>query len=1328
MKKILLNILVLFTFLFSYSFAEVAFKYLEKNELKEVLLPDGSFGTAITFQDSILQTIFLGPNIERSVIIEFKTSPVKAYKNQKDFNYKENNRLIELVKAEQLRFINDLKNIISNKSKFNNPSLLDANFKINYNYKIAINGISLTTYQWVIDEIDKLEYVKKIHKVIEVKINDDVSNQVIKADSVWYNLGVTGEGVLIAIIDTGIDSSHTVLNNGKVIGGYNFVVNNSNFFDDHGHGTHCAGIAAANGSGLTGVAPNASLLGVKVLSAGGSGTEDQIIAGIEFALDPDGNPNTADGADIISMSLGGSGSPEDAMSTAVNNAVENGVFCAIAAGNNGSGLYTIQSPGCAKNAMTVGACDNNNSIAGFSSRGPNSNNFEIKPDVIAPGVNIYSSVPNNSFQTMSGTSMATPHVAGAAALLKQIHPEWTPKQIKSALMGTAYNVYASVWEQGSGRIDVYKAAQVKSILSPSSISFGLIPYSQDIWTKSDTLTLSNTSDEAKIYYLTAEHSIPYGFSYTIEPEEVYLDAYSNTEIIFTITVDNSVFPLSESNPPTYIGTIVAQTDNELIKTNFVFAKARMFGVSFDELPVMVVIHNRKYLNYTHIWKQYINQVVPQDTFDIVAFFHDTDGFSYLVKEGIIVQGDSGLNVFMSKSEARNNILFSYQDAYNNPIYSYDTGLLQMTFNYNYGFLTFGGMEKNLHFSDFSDSYQFLNLRNGFTSAGNSNYDSFTTSFSILNGMNYSDTIIISPNNSKKIKHKYNLNGLDDNYYFSDWVANNFLATAVTSSTYNSFAPPYEKNNYYRFAGNTIYWKQKSYTKLFADFSTEFLASPVIKMFDDNVYFLDFNKTDTIMKFANETDSIEINNSYPIFKSRTTNESNSIILNKVNYNILSYPSLFQDIYGYNPEKSLNLKLKNVYGDIIDSLALPNLLNNFYENTNVYPGSYELELEFDSSTVYDYTGKAKATLKFNTSINDKNPPYIKKLLFTADGKVKPFFLSKDLINMECVISDDYAVYSANFYYKNLNDENWLPIEATYNYQNNSYSASISAATLFDYYSFRIEALDFSSNELVYEINPAFLVRLSAPNLISPDSTVLQCINPTFIWSKLRDGVKFTLQVSKSKYFSNLIINQPIYDTSYTSEISLNYNKTYYWRVKAASDNYVSSWSEVWNFKTIPYTISLNAGWNVISSFVIPDNPNLDTMFNSIIDDLIVIRNTNAQGYYPHYNVNTIGNWNYKQGYRIYVQNPVDLIIYGTDATPETTQISLSAGWNLVAYLRKTQMPLEQALSSIYNNIRIIKNPAGQIALPIYGYNKIGNMLPDEGYWIYLNAPAVLVYPAN
>jgi len=1328
MKKIVLSAVFLFIFLSYQSYSEVAFKYLEKNKLIEKKLPDASFGVSVNCKDSLLQTIFLGPNIERNVIIEFKSNPVKTYRGQKNFNFKENNRLIELVRLEQMKFYEDIESIINKKNQLNNPALLDANYKINFSYKIAINGISLTTYQWVIDEISKLDYVKKVHYVIEVKINDDVSNNLIKADSVWYNLGITGEGILIAIIDTGIDSSHSVLNNGKVIGGYNFVSNNTDFFDDHGHGTHCAGIAAANGNGLTGVAPNASLLGVKVLNAGGSGSEDQIIAGIEFAIDPDGNPNTDDGADVISMSLGGSGSPEDAMSTAVNNAVENGVFCSIAAGNAGSDLYTIQSPGCAKNAMTVGACDNNNSIAGFSSRGPNSNNFEIKPDVIAPGVNIYSSIPNNGFQNMSGTSMATPHVAGAAALIKQIHPDWSPKQIKSALMGTAYDVYASVWEQGSGRIDVYKAAQVESILSPSSLSFGLIPYSQDIWTKSDTLTLFNTSDEAKVYYLTAEHNIPYGFSYTIEPEEVYLDANSTAEIVFTITIDNSVFPLSEANPPTYSGKIVAQTDNEIIKTNFVFAKARMFGISFDALPVMVVIHNRKNLNYTHIWKQYINQVVPEDTFDIVAFFHDTDGFTYLIREGIIVQGDSGLNVFMSKSKAKNHILFKYQDVNNNDIYAYDTGFLQMTYNYNYGFLTFGGMEANLHFTNFSNNYQFLNLRNAYTNAGNSQYDSFTTSFSILNGMDYSDTIFVNPNNSKKIKHKYDLNGRNGNYFISDWVGNNFLATAVTNNTFNSFNPPYEKNNYYHFAGNTIYWKQKSYTNLLADFSTEFLASPVIRMIDDTLHFLDFSKTDKIMTFTNNVDSIEINNFYPIFKSRTTNQSNSIVLNKNNFLIVSYPSIYQDVYGYNSEKTLSLKLKNLWGDIVDTLAIPNLLNNFYENTSISPGYYELEVEFDSSKIFDYFGKAKATLKFNTSINDKNPPYIKKLLFTADGKVKPYFYSSDIINMECILSDDFAVYSANFYYKNLNDEEWQQIDATFNYLNNTYTAYIPAKLLLDYYSFKVEASDFSSNELVYEINPAFLVRLSAPNLISPDSTVLQSINPTFIWSKLREGVNYTLQVSKNKYFSNLVINQSIVDTSYTSEIPLNYNKTYYWRVKASYENYISSWSEVWKFKTIPYTLSLNAGWNIISSFVIPDNPNLDTMFNSIIDDLVVVKINNNQLYYPKYNVNLLGDWDYKKGYRVYVLNPVELTIYGTDAVPETTQINLSAGWNLVSYLRKTPMSPEQALNSIWSNIRVIKNQVGQLALPGYGYNKIENMLPGEGYWIYLNSPAVLVYPAN
>src|SRR5262249_45910995 len=142
-----------------------------------------------------------------------------------------------------------------------------------------------------------------------------------------------------------------------------------------------------------------------------SGSSSQIIAGIEKALDPDGNPATDDAVDVISMSLGGSGDPNDDMSQAVDNAVGAGVVCVIAAGNSGPSYQTIGSPGNARRALTVGATDNSDVIASFSSRGPSNLIYAIKPDVTAPGVSIKSAKLGGGYIWYSGTSMATPHVA-----------------------------------------------------------------------------------------------------------------------------------------------------------------------------------------------------------------------------------------------------------------------------------------------------------------------------------------------------------------------------------------------------------------------------------------------------------------------------------------------------------------------------------------------------------------------------------------------------------------------------------------------------------------------------------------------------------------------------------------------------------------------------------------------------------------------------------------------------------------------------------------------------------------------------------------------------
>ncbi len=263
--------------------------------------------------------------------------------------------------------------------------------------------------------------------------------------------------------------------NSKVVGGYDFVNNDEDFMDDYGHGTHVAATAAGNGI-LKGVAPDAQLYGYKVLNSGGSGWGSDIIAAIERAADPNQDGNFSDHLDVISMSLGGWGNPDDPMSTAVDNIVDAGVVAVIAAGNYGE-ENTIGSPGTSRKAITIGATDKYDNIAYFSSRGPiiwqdyqGNTKYLLKPDVVAPGVDICAAQWNGWLDdehcldtehiAIQGTSMATPHVAGAIALIKQAHPDWNPEEIKMALRNTAIDINENINVQGYGRIDVLEAVSL----------------------------------------------------------------------------------------------------------------------------------------------------------------------------------------------------------------------------------------------------------------------------------------------------------------------------------------------------------------------------------------------------------------------------------------------------------------------------------------------------------------------------------------------------------------------------------------------------------------------------------------------------------------------------------------------------------------------------------------------------------------------------------------------------------------------------------------------------------------------------------------------------
>ncbi len=312
----------------------------------------------------------------------------------------------------------------------------------------------------------------------------DESVPQIGAPEAWA-AGFTGEGVTVAVLDTGIDATHPDLE-GQVTEAKDFSEEGPG--DGFGHGTHVASIIAGTAKGsdgkYKGVAPDAKLLDGKVCDSYGSCAESAILAGMQWAA-------TTKHASVVNLSLGGGDSAEiDPLEEAVNTlTAETGTLFVIAAGNAGPGARTVGSPGSADAALTVGAVDKQDQLAEFSSRGPRVGDGAIKPDLTAPGVDIVAAKAKGTelgepvgehYVTLSGTSMATPHVAGSAALLVQQHPDWKAPLLKSTLTGSAKVLPdLGVFEQGAGRVDVAKAITQTVTTDPVSLSFGLARWPHD---------------------------------------------------------------------------------------------------------------------------------------------------------------------------------------------------------------------------------------------------------------------------------------------------------------------------------------------------------------------------------------------------------------------------------------------------------------------------------------------------------------------------------------------------------------------------------------------------------------------------------------------------------------------------------------------------------------------------------------------------------------------------------------------------------------------------------------------------------------------------------
>lgn len=333
------------------------------------------------------------------------------------------------------------------------------------------------------DLLQSCKHVKKIYPDREVKALLDHAVPSVRADTL-NQTGLTGEGITIAVVDTGIDPHDDLLNpSNRIVAFQDFVGNRAEPYDDNGHGTHCAGDAAGNGfrSGgqYAGPAPEANLVGVKVLNKKGAGSLSDVIAGIQWCID---HKDTYE-IQIISLSLGSQAvvpAEEDPVVHIVERAWEAGIFVCVAAGNEGPRSGTIASPGISPVVLTVGAMDDNDNsdrsddeVADFSSRGPTIDHL-VKPDLLAPGVNIVSlRVPGSyldklakanrvgeHYIAMSGTSMATPIAAGIAALILQKYKGLAPAEVKRLLTAGAEDWSLPENVQGHGYADASNSIEL----------------------------------------------------------------------------------------------------------------------------------------------------------------------------------------------------------------------------------------------------------------------------------------------------------------------------------------------------------------------------------------------------------------------------------------------------------------------------------------------------------------------------------------------------------------------------------------------------------------------------------------------------------------------------------------------------------------------------------------------------------------------------------------------------------------------------------------------------------------------------------------------------
>jgi hypothetical protein len=1264
---------------------------------------------------------------------------------------------LSAIHAEHSQFVTNLRSLdAAFRSKVGGMSASDVT-QIRFEYTTALNGVALTTRRWIGEEIQKLPYVSRVSIDAKVQAADDASNVVIGAPKVWSTYSVHGEGIDIGIVDTGIDYLHPALGaaafpNSKIVGGYDFVNNDADPMDDNGHGTHVAGIAAGDyGTTLRGVAYKARLWAFKVLDARGSGYYSWIVAGIEKAMDPDNDPSTPTPIKVLNFSLGtdqtfSASSPSgDALAQAVNNAVNSGIVCAVAAGNSGPYYAAIGSPGFARNALTVGATTKTDVIADFSSRGPEWYTWGLgtgmKPDVVAPGVDITSAKLGGGLIAHSGTSMATPQVAGAAALLLQLHPEWTPARIKAVLMETAHDIGEDVWTEGGGRISVADAAARTLVIEPPSLDFGMIDVSHPITDTTVTLTFSNLDSRSQTFNLSATYSqwinTPSDVSITFNPTQVTIPAGQSTPVSVRLRVNYSGLS-DRSGPPLFMPLLYAarisasnaSSPSKVINVPYRFVYSLGFKLIVDETPwwlqdFAIWDFNWPVLNDTIFMYDYLI-VWPNNPNIMAGTFFDR-------KTKILKQISQAPNqtIYLSKGDSKNKITIRCLDEDGQPISLIPGGWAQLVrkktislatigeFSFTLGCGRFFGCAvdtfshlEELDLPDIDSSWVVSLSYQIYPHNGNLYVFPFTIDGPITSSM----TLENDPAKFKRVNYRFD----------SDKAPNQTLAVGSFDGGQNlggywfnatevdmGISSPYALTAYYLPRPSPNH----TWGNYFLDANIPGTTNSRITTAGMNIFPPDTAVFPSYSTAANPL-SVKLGFGVPQWTGKTANSSSAINLSTETYSYFVHP-----LWYYANPSSLNVEPVDYTLSSGSNLVSSGVLGSDWwvisrsTSWSVSAGSYRLQITSSHYKIADTSGRSTASLEIDTRRPDPNPPSITKLQIAANGNLSDEY-HRDTSKITFGAGDDVAVDSASVYFQSLGGAVWS--QGSLTREGSDYVVGDIPDLPGGYVSMRLRIVDNSQNAVDYKMEPAFLFYPGAPknppDLVSPlngDSDQPAVVS--LKWNRAFTARTYHFQFGTDSGLTNLLADDPLLSATVRRVYPLGKGVTYYWRVNAQNPQGASPFSKVCSFTTTTDTTFVmtthNNGWNLISLPMRVKNRSRSRAFPTGASSAFVFEN----GAYM-----IADSLDYGLGYWLKFSPNDTFGVVATGAIASDT-IPVYSGWNMIGSV-STAIPVGGVMSE----------PPGMVASNFFGfedhYGITDSLKPGKGYWVKLSEDGQLILSAQ